>query len=212
MNRAQIVEIIKQEKLIGIVRLKEQSNVMALVGNLIKGGVAILEITSNTPGFSNEISQARKLYPHVLIGAGTVTNPQIADGAIRAGAQFLVTPNVNKGVIEIAHKNNIPVLMGAATPTEICTAVENGADLIKLFPAGDLGIDYFRSIKAALDKVDFFAVGGIDLSNLKDWMDAGAAGVGVGGALTKPVGKSNEDIETTVNKFVKLIKNCNGPT
>jgi 2-dehydro-3-deoxyphosphogluconate aldolase/(4S)-4-hydroxy-2-oxoglutarate aldolase len=212
MNRQQIVEIIKQEKIVAIVRLKEQSRVLTLLESLIKGGITILEITSNTPGFSSEISKARKLYPNVLIGAGTVTNPQIAYGAVRAGAQFLVTPNVNKEVIEIAHRNNIPVLMGAATPTEICTAIENSADLIKLFPAGNLGIDYFRSIKAALDKVDFFAVGGIDLSNLKAWMDAGAAGVGVGSALTKSVGINNEDAETTVNKFVELIKSCNGPT
>jgi len=209
MKRAEIVKIIKKEKIVAIVRMKEQLEVPTFLNSLIKGGIKVLEITSNTPGFSEEIRNARNLYSKsdVLIGAGTITNIEIAKEAIKAGAQFLVTPNTNIDVIKIAHTHGIPVLMGALTPSEVCVAVENGADIIKLFPAGSLGINYFKSIKAPLDKVDFFVVGGINLSNMKDWMESGAAGVGLGSVLTQSTkGESGlESIESTVKKFIQLI-------
>lgn len=209
MKRQEIVKIIKQEKIVAIVRMKEQLEVPTFLKSLISGGLKVLEITSNTPGFCEEITNARNLYSdtNVLIGAGTVTNTAIAKEAIEAGAQFLVTPNTNIDVIRIAHKNDIPVLMGAVTPSEVCVAVDNGADIVKLFPAGNLGIDYFKSVKAPLDKVDFFVVGGINLFNIEDWMEAGAAGVGLGSVLTKPANGDSGlgSIENTANKFIQLI-------
>lgn len=210
MKRAEIVKILKTEKIVAIVRMKEQLEVPAFINSLIKGGIKALEITSNTPGFSEEIANARNRYTQfdVLIGAGTVTNVHIAKEAIEAGAQFLVTPNTNIEVIKVAHAHDIPVLMGAVTPTEVCVAIENGADIIKLFPAGSLGINYFKAIKAPLDKVDFFVVGGINLSNIKDWMEAGAAGVGLGSVLTQTTEEEGvlEPIESIVKKFIQLIK------
>lgn len=211
MKRAEIVKILKTEKIVAIVRMKEQLEVPAFINSLIKGGIKALEITSNTPGFSEEIANARNRYRQfdVLIGAGTVTNVHIAKEAIEAGAQFLVTPNTNIEVIKVAHAHDIPVLMGAVTPTEVCVAIENGADIIKLFPAGSLGINYFKAIKAPLDKVDFFVVGGINLSNIKDWMEAGAAGVGLGSVLIQTTEGEGvlEPIESIVKKFIQLIKN-----
>ncbi|RRQ47994.1 bifunctional 4-hydroxy-2-oxoglutarate aldolase/2-dehydro-3-deoxy-phosphogluconate aldolase [Maribacter algicola] len=210
MKRVEIVKILKREKIVAIVRMKEQLEVPAFINSLIKGGIKALEITSNTPGFTEEISNARNRYTHldVLIGEGTVTSVDIANEAIKAGAQFLVTPNTNIEVIKVAHAHDIPVLMGAVTPTEVCVAVENGADIIKLFPAGSLGINYFKAIKAPLDKVDFFVVGGINLSNIKDWMEAGAAGAGLGSVLTQTIkGESVlEPIERIVKKFIQVIK------
>tara|TARA_R110000765_G_scaffold140596_1_gene241167 strand:- start:363 stop:998 length:636 start_codon:yes stop_codon:yes gene_type:complete len=211
MKRAEIVKILKTEKIVAIVRMKEQLEVPAFINSLIKGGIKALEITSNTPGFSEEIANARNRYRQfdVLIGAGTVTDVYIAKEAIEAGAQFLVTPNTNIEVIKVAHAHDIPVLMGAVTPTEVCVAIENGADIIKLFPAGSLGINYFKAIKAPLDKVDFFVVGGINLYNIKDWMEAGAAGVGLGSVLTQTTEGEGvlEPIESIVKKFIQLIKN-----
>ncbi len=211
MKRAQIVKILKTEKIVAIVRMNEQIEVKSFLKSLINGGIKVLEITSNTPGFAEEIANARNRYTQfeVLIGAGTVTNVDIAKEAIKAGAQFLVTPNTNIEVIKIAHAHDIPVLMGAVTPTEICVAVENGADIIKLFPAGSLGINYFKAIKAPLDKVDFFVVGGVNLTNIKDWMEAGAAGVGLGNVLTQTTKGEGilEPIESMVKKFIQVIKN-----
>lgn len=208
MKRAEIIQRLKKEKIVAIVRIKEQIEVPKFINSLIGGGVKVLEVTSNTPGFSEEITNARNLYSSIdlLIGAGTVTNVEIAEEAIMAGAQFLVTPNTNIEVIKIAHRHDIPVLMGAATPTEICVAIENGADIIKLFPAGCLGINYFKAIKAPLDKVDFFVVGGITLSNIKDWMEAGAAGIGLGSVLTQSA-VGDHGLESTVKQFRQLISN-----
>lgn len=211
MNKAEIVQILKKERIVAIVRMKKQIEVPGLLKSLINGGIKVLEITSNTPGFSEEMANARNLYSQsgVLIGAGTVTTIEIAREAIKAGAQFLVTPNSNIEVIKIAHTHDIPVLMGAVTPTEICIGIANGADIIKLFPAGSLGINYFKAIKAPLDKIDFFVVGGINLSNVKDWMEAGAAGVGLGSVLTQTINRESglESIESIVKKFIQLIQN-----
>ena len=210
MKREEIVAIIKQERAIAIVRTKEQLKIQQLIENLVLGGIRVIEITSNTPGYLEEITKARKRYSDsdILIGAGTVTNVKIANAAIKSGAQFLVTPNTNTDVIALAHDNNIPVAMGAITPTEICLAAEHGADIIKLFPSGNFGISYFKSIKAPLDTITFFVVGGIDLSNIEEWIAAGISGVGLGSALTKvekaPKGVGN--IENTVQKFVKIIR------
>lgn len=208
MNRQDIVKRIKKEKIITIVRLKEQFEVPIFIEKLINANITVLEITSNTPGYSNEISNARKKYANsnILIGAGTVTNIRIAQEAIKAGAQFLVTPNTNPDVVAIAHKNEIPVLMGALTPSEICTAIENGADIIKLFPAESLGINYFKAIKGPLSNIDFFVVGGINLSNIGDWMSAGASGVGLGSVLTNALKTGSEEtIKNLVKSFYQKI-------
>ncbi len=206
MNKEEIIYQIRKEKIVAIVRLKEQTAVAPMFKELIESGINILEITSNTPGFHKEISNANILYPNCIVGAGTVTNLSIAEVAIEAGAQFLVTPNVNIDVIQIAHKNNIPVLMGAMTPTEISFAVAHGADLIKLFPAGNLGVDYFKSINSVWNEVDFIAVGGIDLSNIQEWLSAGVVGVGLGSALTKPAKDKSTDIKKIVSEYIKLTK------
>ncbi len=205
MKRKEILEFIEQEKIVAIIRLNEQIKAPHVVKNLILGGIKVLEITSNTPGYLDEINNARRLYPNVLVGAGTVTDTRIAENAIKAGAQFLVTPNTNKAIVTEAHKYDIPVLMGALTPTEVCLAVEYGADIVKLFPAGNLGIDYFKAIRGPFNHVKFFIVGGIDLNNMQDWIEAGALGFGIGGSLMGS-NENKEDIAKRVAKFIKLVK------
>jgi 2-dehydro-3-deoxyphosphogluconate aldolase/(4S)-4-hydroxy-2-oxoglutarate aldolase len=192
MKREDILAIIKKEKAIAIVRTKEQLKVQQLIASLISRGIKVIEITSNTPSYSEEITNAKKRYldSDIIIGAGTVTSSKIAKEAIKAGAQFLVTPNTNTDVIELAHNSDIPVIMGVITPTEICRAAQNGADIIKLFPAGNLGINYFKSIQTPLDTITFFVVGGINLSNIEEWIASGISGVGLGKCPNK-CGKRN---------------------
>ena len=210
MKREDIVAIIKKERVIAIVRTKEQLKIPKLIKDLVDGGIKVIEITSNSPGYIEEIAIARKLYSgtDIIIGAGSVVNVKIANAAIKAGAQFLVTPNTNTDVIAVAHNHSIPVVMGALTPSEICLAAEHGADIIKLFPAGDIGISYFKSIQAPLDSITFFGVGGINLSNIEEWIAAGISGVGLGSALTnEEKNKSGENHrENTIRNFVNIIK------
>ncbi|NJB71945.1 2-dehydro-3-deoxyphosphogluconate aldolase/(4S)-4-hydroxy-2-oxoglutarate aldolase [Saonia flava] len=207
MKKKDIIDIIEKEKIVAIVRLNDVSRIDEIVQSLVSGGIKTIEITSNTPSYLNEIKKIKSLYPEILIGAGTVVSSKIAKKAIDAGAQFLVTPNYNLKIIKHAHRNNIPVLMGALTPTEINLAIENGADFIKIFPAGAMGLDYFKAIRAPFNKAKFIPVGGIDIQNIQDWFSAGAVGVGLGSNLVQPL-KKNEDaklIENTARKLVTLI-------
>ncbi|WP_111708263.1 bifunctional 4-hydroxy-2-oxoglutarate aldolase/2-dehydro-3-deoxy-phosphogluconate aldolase [Lutibacter citreus] len=208
MERKDIVKIIEAEKLVLVTRLKDSKQASMVLKSLIDVGVKVMEITSNTPNFEEEITKARKLFPDVLIGAGTVINKEIAKKAINAGAQFIVTPNTDISLIKIAHNNNIPILMGALTPTEVCTASEAGADFVKLFPADIMGVPYFKSIKAPLDKVKLFAVGGIELDSVQDWFNAGAMGIGIASVLQEPDNCPIDlaEVESRIAKFVKHIK------
>ena len=132
--RSEIVTNIESEKIMAIIRLDDQLKVAPVLERLVDAGINVLEITSNTPGFAEEILKAREKFPAAIIGAGTITNARMAQKAISCNAQFLVTPNTNVDIISIAHQSNIPVLMGAMTPSEIAEAVEHGADFIKIFP------------------------------------------------------------------------------
>ena len=198
---------IRSEKLISIIRLKEQAAVQPAVDAVIAGGIRILEITTNTPGFSEEIEKARKKNPDILIGAGTVINAELAKEAITAGAQFLVTPNTVKDVVRLGRDDGIPVVMGAMTPTEVAMAVDFGADMIKLFPAGQLGIPYFKSLKGPFDSVSFIAVGGIDMENAREWFKAGVTGLGIGSSLVKSTVRADADfkeISVLAKKFKEI--------
>src|SRR6185312_5757068 len=104
--------------------------------------------------------------------------------ALRAGAQFLVTPNTDIEVLKIAQDAGAVTLMGAMTPTEVAVAVNNGADFIKVFPAGPLGLDYFKALQGPFKGARFLAVGSVNTANVADWLKAGAIGVGVGGSFT----------------------------
>lgn len=211
MNRAHTVEVIEKERLIAIVRLKDHDFISTVLEDLVTAGINVIEITSNTPRYLEAISKALKTYrdTDVLIGAGTITNGDLAKEAVEAGAQFLVTPNTNPEVVKIAHAHEVPVAMGALTASEICAAADCGADIIKFFPAQTFGIDYFKAIQGPLSDKKFFVVGGINLTNFKEWVDAGASGFGLGSSLTK--GRYSEedrnDRITSAKRFIELSRN-----
>lgn len=213
MKKQEILYRLLEEKIVSIIRLKNGEITSQVVDYLVRGGVKVLEITSNTPNFDIEITKARKKYPNVLVGAGTITNRENAQIAIDAGAQFLVTPNTHRAVVEQAQKANIPVVMGAFTPTEIANAIAFGADIIKLFPANQLGPAYYKSLKGPYADIKFFAVGGIGLDNMEEWFDVGIDGVGIGSTLVRSeIGtlKEWEAIELNASRFVERLKNING--
>jgi len=208
MKKEEIRDFILKEKLIAIVRSKDENVVPRIIAGLVGGGVKVLEITSNTTGFERLIRESIKKYPDIIVGAGTVTNLELAKKAIEAGAQFLVSPNTQTDLVRIAHENQIPVVLGALTPTEVSAAVEADADIVKLFPAGNFGIDYLKAIMGPFDDVCFFAVGGIHPENITDWLEAGAVGVGVGSVLTKQAIASGleELVASNASVLVKKIK------
>lgn len=200
--RSNIAQQIKQSQLVAIIRLKQQSDVANVLECLIEGGITSLEITANTPGFCEEIKNARQKYPDALIGAGTVVNASLAKQAIDAGAQFLVTPNTEKSVIEVAHAHGVPVLMGALTPTDIANCINYNADFIKIFPAGSFGIKYFKDLQGPFSGVPLMPVGGVNIDNITDWFEAGAVGVGVASDLCRPTNTAQER-----EKLIALARN-----
>ncbi len=208
MNKQDIVNTIKQEKIVAILRTKLQSEVASVIDAIISSGIKVLEVTSNTPGYSEEIKKARVSYPETLIGVGTVINIEIAKKALEAGAQFLVTPNTNVEVIKFANNNGVPIMVGALTPTEVCVAHENGADVIKLFPACTAGLAYFKAIKAPLDSFEYFAVGGISPGNATEWFNAGASGIGYGCVKRNSDGDLDVSaIKKAATDFIQIAKN-----
>ncbi|MFY0607617.1 MAG: bifunctional 4-hydroxy-2-oxoglutarate aldolase/2-dehydro-3-deoxy-phosphogluconate aldolase [Cyclobacteriaceae bacterium] len=204
--REAIVNTLLEEKLVVVIRSAQQSEVGLIIDALAESGVKAMEVTSNTPGYTDEIAKARAKYPDLIIGAGTIRSAALAEEAIAAGAQFLVSPNINPDLTQVAHPLDVPVLMGALTPTDVSNAIEAKADVIKIFPADIFGIEYLKAIQGPFDQAIFFAVGGIGIDNAKAWIEAGAKGIGVGGKLTKLQGTSAELIKENAKKLVAILK------
>ena len=148
------------------------------------GGVSVIEVTMTTPGALSIIEQALSRYGQdVLFGVGSVLDAESARAAILAGAQFVVSPSFKPALIEMCRRYSIPVMPGAYTPTEVVTAWESGADMVKVFPASFGGPGWIKALKAPLPQVELVPVGGVNLETASDFIRAGAAAVGVGSAL-----------------------------
>ncbi|MDR7089272.1 bifunctional 4-hydroxy-2-oxoglutarate aldolase/2-dehydro-3-deoxy-phosphogluconate aldolase [Cellvibrio fibrivorans] len=194
------------EKLIVILRVKHSEDIIPIVQCLAAAGIKALEVTANTPNFCAAISRIRSEFPEVLVGAGTITNVLLAQQAMAAGAQFLVTPNTSSAVVKVAHEQEVPVVMGAFTPTEIVAAIEAQADIVKLFPAEPMGPDYLKSLAfGPFNDTIFFPVGGINELNIERWANSGAKGIGVGGSLAAPV-RTPEEAQRLVERLKTLIE------
>lgn len=208
MDRTLRVNEILSGGLIAIIRQPESKYVLDIVKAVYNGGIKAIEITSNTPDCFELVEQIAHNWPHMIIGVGTVTSKNIAETAINKGANFLVTPITNKKIVQMAHSQNTPVFMGALTPTEIYKAYEYGADAIKLFPAGQFGIDYMKAVLAPLSDIPVIPTGGVTLDNATTWMMHGAVALGLGNALTDHKLIQNQDFEaitTRANLFVEKI-------
>jgi 2-dehydro-3-deoxyphosphogluconate aldolase / (4S)-4-hydroxy-2-oxoglutarate aldolase len=158
-------------------------NIGVSVRALLDAGVRFVEITMDSPEAVPFLESAGKTCKEGVFGAGTVTVPKLAERAIQAGARFLVTPNFNPEVIRIAGSHQIPIFSGAMTPTEIFSAYEAGADVIKVFPAATLGSGYFKELRGPFPEIPLMATGGITVDNAPDFFAAGATALGVGSSL-----------------------------
>lgn len=175
---------ITQTGVVAIMRAKHSDQLLAAADALLAGGVRAIEVTMTTPGALDVIREATSRYgSDVLFGVGSVLDPETARTAILAGAAFVVAPTLNLRTIELCRRYNVPVFPGAYTPTEILTAWEAGADMVKVFPASVGGPEYFKAVLAPLPQVKLVPVGGVDLDTTAAFVRAGAAAVGVGGSL-----------------------------
>jgi len=168
---------------IAVVRLPESTGLRGVAAALAAGGVAAVEITLTTPGALDAIADLASQGGDSVIGAGTVLDEKAARNVIAAGARFVVSPTLDRGVVRYCRDQGVTCLPGAFTPTELLEAWRAGAALVKLFPASALGPRYLREVLAPLPFLHVVPSGGVSLDNAGDWIRAGAAAVSVGGAL-----------------------------
>ena len=184
MDKRSAMQIIEESGVIAIMRAQSSGQLLQAADAIQAGGVQAIEVTMTTPGALEVIAEARKRYgAELLFGAGTVLDPETGRAAILAGAQFVVAPTLNLGLIEMCLRYSIPVMPGAYTPTEALTAWEAGADIVKIFPADVGGPAYLKAIRAPLPQLKLCPVGGVDLDTAADFIKSGAACLGVGSAL-----------------------------
>jgi 2-dehydro-3-deoxyphosphogluconate aldolase/(4S)-4-hydroxy-2-oxoglutarate aldolase len=184
VEKAQVLERIRATGLIPVIRARSADEAAQAVDAIQAGGVGVLEITMTVPGAVELIREVARRATSALVGAGTVLDPETANACIDAGAQFVVSPSLNLDTIAGCQKAGVAVIPGALSPTEVVTAWDAGADLVKVFPAGAVGgPSYIKALKAPLPQIDLVPTGGVNLKTAGDFIRAGAAALGVGSDL-----------------------------
>jgi 2-dehydro-3-deoxyphosphogluconate aldolase/(4S)-4-hydroxy-2-oxoglutarate aldolase len=181
---SKLMQSLSREKIVAIIRGISAESGDATAKALADGGIVFLEVTLNTDGALDMISRFRANYEGRLrIGAGTVLDLGQAKEAVAAGAEYIISPNLDEEVVYYGVEQGIEVWPGTMTPTEIVRAYKAGASAVKVFPMGSLGINYLKEIRAPLNHIPMVATGGVNLQNINSVLDAGAIAVGLGGNL-----------------------------
>ncbi len=184
MEKNEKLSLICKTGVIAIMRAQDPDQLIAAANAIRRGGVRVMEVTMTTPGALDLIAAVVKRFGHeILFGAGTVLDPETARSVVLAGADFVVSPTLNLEVIALCNRYGIPVIPGCFTPTEMLTAWEAGADLIKLFPAEVGGPAWIKALLAPLPQLKIVPVGGVDINTAAAFIRNGAVALGVGGAL-----------------------------
>src|SRR5260370_39642347 len=184
MEKIAVLKALKEIGLVPVLRAESVDKALALAEAIAAGGVTVLEITMTVPGAIQVMRKLAEQRPDILIGAGTVLDPETARMCLLEGAQFVVSPALNVKTIEMCHRYSAAVLPGALTPTEIVTAWQAGADVVKVFPASAMGgAKYLTALKGPLPQIDLIPTGGGSLPTAKEVLGAGALALGGGSAL-----------------------------
>ncbi len=187
-----VIDEIKRNKVIAVIRADNSEKALEFAQGCIQGGIKLIEITFSFPGAEDTIRELSK-NDGLHVGAGTLLNKEMGIRALDAGAQFLVSPHTDKDLIELAKKNNKPVIQGALTSSEMVNAWKLGVDMVKVFPAKAVGgPSYVKAIKEALPFIDIMTTGGVNYDNFTDYLKAGATAVGLSSAFLGGNGIINE--------------------
>ena len=211
MNKADVLQRIRDTGLIPVVRAESADQAMLAVEAIKLGGVDVLEVTMTVPGAIGVIEKLAATYgSEAVIGAGTVLDPVTARACVEAGAQFIVSPALNEDTIAFCQGQNIAVFPGALTPTEVVRAWNAGADAVKVFPAGAVGgASYLKALKAPLPQIELVPTGGVSLKTAADFIKAGAMALGVGADLVDPkaLRDGNESLITErARQFLEIVR------
>jgi 2-dehydro-3-deoxyphosphogluconate aldolase/(4S)-4-hydroxy-2-oxoglutarate aldolase len=212
MDKTEVKKRIEETGIVPVIRASSPAEARFAAEAIWQGGISIAEITMTVPGALEVISELVRALPEVLVGAGTVLNPEAARRCLDAGARFLVTPGLNVKTIELAKKENVVIMAGALTPTEVITAWEAGADFVKIFPCAQVGgASYIRALKGPLPDVPLVPTGGVNLDTAADFLAAGAAALGVGGELIQKEALKSRNANllcALAGKFVAIVKSA----
>lgn len=199
--------MVKESYVIAIIRGVEKRDIIPVAEALYNGGIKVVEITMNTNGAPEMISLLNEKFGgRLYIGAGTVLDVEEARKAQDAGAKYFITPNVDEEVIRFALENNIDILPGVMTPTEVVNAYKVGAKMVKVFPTSILGSNYIKELQGPLSHIPMVAVGGVRPENVADFIRAGAVGVGVGGSLIDKGAINSGNFEIITKKAQILLQ------
>ncbi len=184
MQKAEVLKRMAHTGLVPVLRATSEVEALAIARAIAAGGVHVLEVTMTVPGAMEVIRTLVRDEPAMLVGAGTVLDPETARACMLEGAQFIVSPATNLRTIEMCRRYACAVLPGALTPTEVVTAWQAGADAIKIFPASAMGgASYLKSLKAPLPQIDLIPTGGVSVATAVEFLEAGAFALGVGADL-----------------------------
>ena len=215
MQKTEVLKSLREIGLVPVLRAESETQALALAAAIAAGGVTVLEVTMTVPGAIRVMRRLAEERPDILIGAGTVLDAETARMCILEGAQFVVSPALKIPTIEMCHRYGVAVLPGALTPTEIVTAWEAGADVVKIFPASALGgAKYLKSVKAPLPQVEMIPTGGVSLATAAEFLEAGAFALGVGADLVdlKAIAKGTpETITESARKYLAIVREFRKP-
>lgn len=182
-----VLEQLKADVIVAVIRQANPQNIISIAKALSNGGIKAVEITAETPKITTLIEMVTdELGDEILVGAGTVLDPETARAVIMAGAKFVVSPTTNRETISMTKRYGIISIPGALTPTEILTAYEYGADMIKVFPASVFGPSYIKNIHGPFPYIPLMVTGGINLENISDYIHQGGVAIGLGSNLVNP--------------------------
>jgi 2-dehydro-3-deoxyphosphogluconate aldolase/(4S)-4-hydroxy-2-oxoglutarate aldolase len=208
MSKAQVLDRIREVGIVPVVRAESADEALRAIDAIRKGGVDILEITMTVPGAIRLIEDvAGRLGSEAVVGAGTVLDTETARACILAGAQFVVSPAWSAATIACCRRYGVPVFPGALTPTEVLSAWEAGADMVKVFPCSALGgASYLKALKAPLPQIDLIPTGGVNLETAAAFIKAGATALGVGADLVDLVAIRGGNAAHVTEKARKLVE------
>lgn len=186
MIKQRVIQAIDETGMIAIIRGYTSDEILPIAHALYEGGIRVIEVTCNSHNYLESISRlSKELGNKMWIGAGTVINPMMAQLVIDAGATFVLAPDFNPEVVKIVHEKQRLMIPAVVTPSEMLQAYRMGIDLLKLFPANGLGVNYLKEIMGPLNELAIIPVGGISLQNVAEFASAGAFAVGVGSDLVR---------------------------
>jgi 2-dehydro-3-deoxyphosphogluconate aldolase / (4S)-4-hydroxy-2-oxoglutarate aldolase len=211
LGKSEVLHRIREVGLVPIIRVESTELARRAIAAVQRGGISIVEVTMTVPGAVRVIEELSKESGHeMLIGAGTVLDPQKANECVAAGASFIVSPALNPDTVAYCKGEGVVVLPGAMTPTEILHAWNLGADMVKIFPAGEVGgPGFLKAIKAPLPQIKLLPTGGVNLKTARAFLEAGAEALGVGGDIVDVTAlKEGHDARITekARQFVAIVK------